>query len=77
LEQALAIGEAAYGPEHLKVAKFSFDLGCVLELLGDLEGARADYERALAIYEATVELQHPDAVVIRATLQRVLQKLTG
>jgi tetratricopeptide (TPR) repeat protein len=76
LEQALTIGEAAYGPDHLKVAKFSFDLGCVLELLGELEGARAEHERALAIYEATVEPKHPDAVVIRATLQRVLQKLT-
>jgi hypothetical protein len=57
--------------------KVSFELGCVLELLGDLKGARAEHERALAIYEATVEPKHPDAVVIRTTLQRVLQKLTG
>ena len=75
--QALSIGKAAYDPDHLKVAKFSFDLGCVLELLDDLEAARARYERALAIYETTVEPKHPDAAVIRATLQRVLQKLTG
>ncbi len=51
-ERALAIDEAAYGPDHPEVAIRVNNLGSVLRDLGDLAGARAHYERALAIDEA-------------------------
>ena len=50
--RALAIKEAAYGPDHPEVARTLGNLGVVLELLGELEAARAAQERALAITEA-------------------------
>jgi hypothetical protein len=40
-----------------------------------LEEARAELERALAILEATLEPNHPDVLVVRANLERVLQEL--
>jgi tetratricopeptide (TPR) repeat protein len=75
LKQAVAIGKDAYGLEHRKVAKFHFDLGGLLEILGELAGAQAEYEQALAAYEAIGEPQHPDAVVIRANLQQVRDRM--
>ena len=40
LERALAIDEAAYGPDHLNVAIRRNNLGSVLQDLGDLPGVR-------------------------------------
>ncbi len=39
-ERALAIGEAAYGPDHPQVAIYVNNLGLVLQALGYLEGAK-------------------------------------
>jgi Tfp pilus assembly protein PilF len=49
LERAVKLVEAAYGPEHEKVATAINNLGNVLRELGDLAGARANFERALRI----------------------------
>jgi tetratricopeptide (TPR) repeat protein len=52
LERALAIAEAAHGPDHPEVAASLNNLALVLRALGDLAGARPLQERALAITEA-------------------------
>jgi predicted negative regulator of RcsB-dependent stress response len=50
--------QAALGPEHPWVARTMDSLGRVLYDQGDLAGARAHLERALAIAEATVGSEH-------------------
>jgi tetratricopeptide (TPR) repeat protein len=47
IEQAVATGEAALGPNHPDVAIRHHNLGSILGDLGDLAAARAEYERAL------------------------------
>ena len=51
-ERALAIDEAAYGPDHPEVATDLNNLAAILRDLGQPEGARSLQERALAITEA-------------------------
>ena len=46
-------------PEHPYVATTTNNLGLVLKDLGDLAGARAALERALAIDEAAFGPDHP------------------
>jgi len=45
----------------------------VLHALGDLAGARAAYERALRILEASLGLEHPNVAVTVNNLGRVLK----
>jgi tetratricopeptide (TPR) repeat protein len=75
LEQALAIGERVYGPEHPTVAVRLNNLGLVLQDLGDLAGARAAYERALAIDERAHGPDHPEVAADINNLGGVLQEL--
>jgi len=75
LERALAIDEAALGPQHPKVATDVNNLGTVLQDLGDLAGARAAYQRALAIGEAAYGPQHPAVATRVNNLGSVLQAL--
>ena len=49
---ALAITEAAYGPDHPTVAASLNNLALILKDLGQAAGARPLQERALAIIEA-------------------------
>ena len=58
-ERALAIFEAAYGPDHPEVARALGSLGIVQRQLGELPAARASQERALAIFEAAYGPDHP------------------
>ena len=51
------------------------NLGGVLRALGDLPGAREQYERALAISEAALGPDHPNVGICRNNLGRVLQDL--
>jgi hypothetical protein len=51
IERALAIDEAAFGPDHPNVVIRVNNLGSVLQDLGDLAGARVALERVLAICE--------------------------
>ena len=52
MERALAIAEAAYGPDHPEVAITLTNLGNAQQQLGELPAARPTLERALAIKEA-------------------------
>jgi len=62
-ERALAIDEAALGPNHPNVAIRLNNLGEVLREQGDLSGAKALYERALAIDEAALGPNHPKVAI--------------
>jgi tetratricopeptide (TPR) repeat protein len=68
-ERALKIGEAAYGPDHPKVAIRVNNLGHVLHYLGDLNGARKHFERALKIFERALGKDHPDTQKVRRNLE--------
>jgi Flp pilus assembly protein TadD len=72
MEWALAIDEAALGPDHPDVAALRNNLGRVLQDLGDLEGARMQIGRALAISEAALGPDHPTAVTMRRNLGSLL-----
>ena len=50
-ERALAIREAAQGPNHREIAPLLNDYGLLLLVTGDLTGARRAYERAIRISE--------------------------
>ena len=74
-EEALAIGEAALGPDHSNVAIRRSNLGRVLQALGDLAGARVQLERALEIGEAALGPDHPTVATWRNNLGSVLGAL--
>jgi len=74
-ERTLAIGEAAYGPDHPTVAVGVNNLGSVLQALGNMEGAKKMYERALAIDEAAYSPNHLDVAIDVNNLGGVLQAL--
>ena len=59
LERALAIDEAAYGPDHPHVATALNNLAQILQDLGQPGQARPLQERALAIDEAAYGPDHP------------------
>jgi tetratricopeptide (TPR) repeat protein len=67
-EQALAINEKSYGPEHRSVAFSANNLGLVLRRLGDFSGAKQNYERALAINEKVSE---PDYLQIATNVNNI------
>ena len=67
-ERALAIDEAAYGPDHPDVAIDLNNLAMILQDLGQPAEARPLAERALAIAEAAYGPDHPTAVVLQANL---------
>jgi tetratricopeptide (TPR) repeat protein len=75
LERALAIFEAAYGPDHPEVARTLTNLGLVQQQLGELAAARATQERALAIKEAAYGPDHPDVAATLGHLGLVQQQL--
>jgi tetratricopeptide (TPR) repeat protein/predicted Ser/Thr protein kinase len=58
-ERALALLEAAHGPDHLALASLLNNLGIVADLQGDLAQARHYYERGLAIREREQGPHHP------------------
>ncbi len=60
LEQALAIGESALGPEHPEVAASLNRLGSTRWDQGRYAEAQAIHERALAIRERALGSDHPD-----------------
>ena len=45
------------------------NLGSVLRALGDLAGARAAFERALAIWERVLGPNHPNTRIARGNLE--------
>jgi serine/threonine protein kinase/tetratricopeptide (TPR) repeat protein len=58
-EEALALREAALGPDHLDVAESRNGLGVVLCELGDPRAGLPELERALAIREGLLGAEHP------------------
>jgi tetratricopeptide (TPR) repeat protein len=74
-ERALAITEAAHGPDHPDVAARLNNLALVLRDLGRPQDARPLYERALAIDEAAYGPDHPDVATDLNNLATVLQDL--
>ncbi|MCA9714055.1 MAG: serine/threonine protein kinase, partial [Myxococcales bacterium] len=63
-ERALALREAALGPEHPLVASALIDLANAQKAMADYAGAQATYERALAIRRVTSGEHHPDTAVV-------------
>ena len=45
------------------------NLGSVLQDLGNLAGAQAAYQRALAIFEKSLPPNHPNVKVVRGNLE--------
>jgi tetratricopeptide (TPR) repeat protein len=74
-ELALAITEAALGPQDLDVAWRCDEFGRVLLDLGELARAKAQLERALAIGEAALGPDHPDVATLRSNLGGVLREV--
>ena len=74
-ERALAIDEAAYGPDHPDVATDLNNLAQILQDLGQPEGARPLQERALAIDEAAYGPDHPTVARDLNNLALILQDL--
>src|SRR5580693_6191 len=74
-EHALAITEAAHGPDHPDVAARLNNLALVLRDLGRPQDARPLYERALAIDEAAYGPDHPAVATCLNNLAIALQDL--
>jgi tetratricopeptide (TPR) repeat protein len=75
IKRALAICEAAYGPDDRRVAIVINNLGGALRDLGDLAGAKASYQRALAIDEATYGPNDPRVASVINNLGGILRDL--
>jgi tetratricopeptide (TPR) repeat protein len=74
-ERALAIAQAAYGPDHLNVARILGNLGMVQRELGELSEARATFERALAIFEAAYGPDDPDLARTLDNLDNIKEQM--
>ncbi|MEW8496198.1 MAG: tetratricopeptide repeat protein [Candidatus Thiodiazotropha taylori] len=74
-KRALAIDEAAFGPNHPNVAADIHNIGYALRELGDQMGAREAFERALAIDETAFGPDHPNIAHHVSNLGMVLRDL--
>ncbi|BBX71404.1 hypothetical protein MPSYJ_48650 [Mycolicibacterium psychrotolerans] len=68
LQRLLELSEAAYGPDHAKVAMILTNLGNALVRLGDPAKARELYERALRIKEREYGPDHPQVATTLTNL---------
>src|ERR1039457_4145485 len=75
LERALAITEAAYGPDHPTVAIRLNNLALIWRDLGEPGTARPLAERALAIDEAAYGPGHPEVAIRLNNLATIWQDL--
>ena len=75
LERALAVDEAAYGPDHPDVGPALNNLAATLLDLGQPEAARSLLERALAITEAAYGPDHPTVAIALNNLAATLRDL--
>ena len=75
LDRALAITEAAHGPEHPAVATRLNNLAAVLGDLGEPAAARLLLDRALAIHEAAHAPEHPAVATSLGNLAAGLRDL--
>jgi tetratricopeptide (TPR) repeat protein len=74
-ERALAIDEAAYGPDHPAVGTRLNNLALILQDLGEAGQARPLAERALAIDEAAYGPDHPAVRTDLGILASILDDL--
>ncbi|HKQ77770.1 MAG TPA: FxSxx-COOH system tetratricopeptide repeat protein [Blastocatellia bacterium] len=74
-ERALQTDEAAFGPDHPRVATAVCNLGVVLQNLGELVDARNCYERALRIDVVVFGPDHPNVATRVSNLGTVMQAL--
>jgi len=74
-ERALAIDEAALGPDHLEVATDLNNLAAIVRDLGLSREARPLAERALAITEAALGPGHPYVAIRLTVLALIMQDL--
>jgi serine/threonine protein kinase/tetratricopeptide (TPR) repeat protein len=73
LEQALASGRAAFGPEHASIAQTLNDLGALAAEKGDDQAAAANLEAALAIRRRIYGVEHTEVANTLAELGRIYQ----
>ena len=73
LEQALASGQTAFGPDHVLVAQTLGYLGVVLTDKGDYAAAARTLERALRMRRSLLGPEHPDVAITLVELGRVYQ----
>ncbi|MCX6668271.1 MAG: tetratricopeptide repeat protein, partial [Methanothrix sp.] len=66
--------EKVYGLEHPNVAIDVNNLGGVLRDLGDLQGAKRFYERALLIFLRCLGENHPKTKTVRNNLNSLEDK---
>ena len=76
-ERALAITEAALGPDHPTTAVRLGNLAATLGALGRHTDALPLEERALAITEAALGSDHPDTAIYRKHLSQLRQMSVG
>ncbi len=70
-QRAVAIAEAAYGPDHPEVGIHLSRLAQILSHLGQPEQARPPAERAVAITETALGADHPRSTEYRDILARI------
>jgi Tfp pilus assembly protein PilF len=61
--------EAVLGPEHPNTATSLNNLGSLLQVQGDLAGARLYYERAFRVCQSGLGEVHPSTPVVRRNLE--------
>jgi serine/threonine protein kinase/tetratricopeptide (TPR) repeat protein len=75
LEQALASGISAFGPQHVVVAQTLHDLGVLLADRGDYVAAARRLEVGVAMRRSLLGADHADVAVTLSELGRVYQDL--
>ncbi|MFC1713998.1 tetratricopeptide repeat protein, partial [Candidatus Poribacteria bacterium] len=70
--RALEIDEAAYGKDHPQVAIRVNNLGVALQGLGNLDGAKENFQRALEIFERRLGTDHRYTQGVRRNFERLL-----
>jgi serine/threonine protein kinase/tetratricopeptide (TPR) repeat protein len=73
LEQAIASGEQAFGPEHLRLAQALNELGAVLTERGEYAAAERSLQRALDMRRDLLGPEHADVAVTMVELARFYQ----
>ncbi|MCX6346201.1 MAG: tetratricopeptide repeat protein [Armatimonadetes bacterium] len=73
--RALSIAEVTFGSTHPRIAVCADTLGASLHKLGDLIGARNQYERALKIDETAYGPNHPSVAVRLGNMGDILREL--
>ena len=74
-ERALAVAEAARGPDHPAVGIDLNTLALILQDVGEAAAARPLAERALAVIEAAHGPDHPDVGTALGNLALILEDL--